>query len=333
MILVVIVKMRHSVVRDALQLLGKGEDVVGWLRTKCASTASLSVAMSRIKTAWMKGAPVPPSVAEVMAAYRNESGVEAFLSLPLSEMVRAQREHKSDPVWSEAAEVALQSLALLPPNVAALKLSHQELISLKRKRDDTLISKQEALLHVHHATTWLQCAIVAARTSTPDMSIPRLALPLLLLSGRRTSEILNGKSTFEATEKTTTCLFKGQIKKRGEETTYEIPLLCDFATFTHAFNVLRIKQGGEVFKQPEACTNRYSHMLKEEISQHFSFAAHVHELRAVYAAMAYHLYQCNTTFNRAAMRILGHEKLDVSLSYNSVVLHGMPPGDSWGALP
>jgi hypothetical protein len=32
-------------------------------------------------------------------------------------------------------------------------------------------------------------------------------------------------------------------------------------------------------------------------------------------------------------RILGHEKLDVSLSYNSVVLHGMPPGGSWGALP
>eukprot|EP00966_Prymnesium_polylepis_P302143 6980583-Prymnesium_polylepis.1 len=201
--------------------------------------------MSRIKSAWMKGAPVPPEVATMMAAYRNESGVETFLSLPLSEMVRVQREHRSDPVWSEAAEVALQSLALLPPNVAALKLNHQELISLKRKREDTLISKQEELLHVRNAATWIQCAIVAARTSTPDMSIPRLALPLLLLSGRRTSELLNGKSTFEATERPTTCIFKGQIKKRGNDAPYEIPLLCDFATFTHALNVLRLKQCGE----------------------------------------------------------------------------------------
>ena len=332
MILVVIVKrMRQSVVRDALKLLESGDDVVWWLRDKCASTGSLSVAMSRIKTAWMKGAPVPPSFAEVMAVYRNEPGVETFLSLPLSEMVRVQREHRSDPMWSEEAELTLQSLVLLPQNVAALKLSHQELISLKRKREDTLISKQEALLHVHNATTWLQCAIIAARISTPDMSFPRLALPLLLLSGRRTSEILNGKSSFESTGPTT-CLFKGQIKKRGNDAPYEIPLLCDFATFTHAVNVLRLKQGGEVF-EPEACTNRYSHMLKEEISQLFSFATHVHELRAVYAAMAFHLYQCNTTFNRAAMRILGHEKLDVSLSYNAVMLHGMPPLGSLGALP
>ena len=67
--------------------------------------------------------------------------------------------------------------------------------------------------------------------------------------------------------------------------------------------------------------------------QHFSFATHVHELRAVYAAMAFHLYQCNsTTFNRAAMRILGHERLDVSLSYNAVALHDMPPAGAVASL-
>eukprot|EP00966_Prymnesium_polylepis_P037981 881110-Prymnesium_polylepis.1 len=111
MILVVIVKrMRPSMVSDALKRLDSGEDVVGWLRDKCASTSSLSVTMSRIKSAWMKNATVPPEVDITMALYLHEPGVQDFLSLPLSEMVRVQREHRSDPVWSEAAEVALQSL-------------------------------------------------------------------------------------------------------------------------------------------------------------------------------------------------------------------------------
>ena len=325
-------RMRHSMVEDAVQMLERGQDVVGWLREKCVTTASLSVALSRVKSEWMEGGAVPPEVALRMGAHTSEPGVRAFLSSPLSEMVRVQREHRSDPRWSEGAEETLQSLHLLPPNVEALKLSHKELISLKRKRETTLIAKQETLLHVHNATNWLQCAIVAARTATPDMSLPRLALPLLLLSGRRATEILNGKSTFEATGRLTTCIFTGQIKKRGGDTPYEIPLLCDYASFRHCLDVLRRKQEGEVLEAAE-CNRRYAHLLNDETRNHFSFATHTHQLRGVYASMVFHLYSSDVTFNRAAMKFLGHEKLEISLSYNSVVLHDTPPAGSWGLLP
>ena len=157
--------------------------------------------------------------------------------------------------------------------------------------------------------------------------------PLLLLSGRRTTEICNGHSTFAPTERRTVCMFTGQVKKRGAVGAYAVPLLCDYATFRDALGVLRAKQGGERL-EPVACNNRYQKMLNAATPRLLPFARHAHALRAVYAAFAFHLYACDVTFNRATMRILGHERLDLSLSYNAVVLHdvGLPAG-CYGPLP
>ena len=51
----------------------------------------------------------------------------------------------------------------------------------------------------------------------------------------------------------------------------------------------------------------------------------MHALRGVYAAYVYQLYQCPMTLNACLMRCLGHEKLEVSLSYNAVQLEGVQP--------
>ena len=212
-------------------------------------------------------------------------------------------------------------------NVHALSLTKSELLALTREREAALIKKQETLLHVPHQ--WLWYAIALAREATPDMSYARLTLPLLLLSGRRSTEILNGISTFAPTPRPTTCVFTGAVKKRGESTAFEIPLLCDSHTFARALGVLRAKQGG-VQLDPKTCTNRYAKSLSA--SDLFP-VRNPHQLRAVYAAFVYHLYTADVTFNRAAMRFLGHEKLETSLSYNSVVLHGELPAGAYGPLP
>ena len=323
-----------SVIRDGVDRLKRGEEVMEWLRSKCSTTASLSCTMSRIRGEYMKAVPVPPCVEEAMSPFRGaEKGVASFLSLSLSEMVKTQREHRSSPEWSEAAEEALASLKLLPPNVEEMKLSHRELVSLKRRREETVLHKQEQLCHVRGAAAWLHHAIALARTSTPDMPFPRLAIPLLLLSGRRTTELMNGRSSFLPLGRATTCFFSGQIKKRGQDGGgYEIPLLCDYSIFVNALAVLRSKQGGEVLDSVE-CNNRYAQALRAGVGTVFPFAACPHTLRAVYASFCYHLYSSEVTFNRAAMRILGHEKLEVSLSYNSVVLHEAGPAGRWGPLP
>ena len=299
---------------------------VHYYKSGTLNIGALSVCISRLRSKVLERTAVPPYVLDAMAPYRDEVG--GFLDLSLSEMVRVQRAHEFAPEWSDAAEAALQQLDLLPDGLKALHLSKRELLSLKRTREGALIKKQESLLRVPHA--WVPYAIELARNSTVDMSYARLALPLLLLTGRRSTEILNGHSTFAPTARATTCVFTGALKKRGAEAPFEIPLLCDLAVVAHALGVLRTKQGGEQLS-PRACTQRYAAMLTPGAL--FPGTTNAHQLRAVYASFAYHLYESNVTFNRAIMRILGHEKLDVSLSYNSIVLHGELPAGSLGPLP
>lgn len=318
-----------------------GREVMQMLREHYASddgvlnANALSVCVSRVRAAILAESCTPADVAVAMAPYAaTEPGVAAFLALPLSGMVRVQREHQFDPSWSDDAEAALQQLALIPDALRCLKLSQSELVRLKRAREGVLIRKQETLVHVRDAGRWLAYAIELAQQSTTAMSFPRLALPLLLLSGRRTTELLNGKSTFEPTTSgaSTCCVFTGAVKKRGAATSYVIPLLCEHATFAHALGVLRAKQEYEQL-EPAACNNRYQKMLNKSTAEVLPIATNVHRLRAIYAALAYHLYASDVTFNRAAMRMLGHEKLDVSLSYNTVVLHDAPLPGSYGLLP
>ena len=129
-----------------------------------------------------------------------------------------QRAHGAEPTWSTAEEAALAALPLVPRNVAALRLTGRELLELKRGQEARLLAKQERLVHVHGATVMLARAIYLVRTSHAGMPIPRIALPLLLVSGRRTSELLNNKSTFVPTPRLATCVFSGALKKRGART-------------------------------------------------------------------------------------------------------------------
>jgi hypothetical protein len=315
-----------------------GADVMEALRARHRTPAALSAAITRVRRQVLAAMPAAQrdalrgEAAAALAPHADEPGVAAFLGLDLDGMRRVQRQHASDPTWTAAAEEALRRVALLPANLAALGLSKPELLAFARAREAALLQKQESLLHVRRAGEWLQYALALARASTVEMGVERLALPLLLLSGRRTTEILNGHSTFAPTPRPTTCVFTGALKKRGAARAVEIPLLCDHATFATALGVLRARQGHERL-EPAACNARYHRRLKAALGL-LPFVSCVHQLRSVYAAFVYHLYACDATFNRAAMRFLLHEKLEVSLSYNAVELHdvGVARG-CLGALP
>jgi hypothetical protein len=306
--------------------------VMTMLRESCKTVAALSVCISRIRSAIIPKLLMP--TCEALYPYMLEDGVASFMSASLAEKVTIQRAHRVDHCWSFAAEIALKSLNLLPANVEGLKLTEMELVQLSRVRESALINKQE-VVHVYAAGTWLEHVISLARTSDITFSFARLALPLLILSGRRTTEIMNGKSTFlPSPMSTTTAWFTGQIKRRGAETSYEIPLLCDYDTFAYCLAVLREKQKGEQL-DAIACNNRYHKSLNIETRRVCPQAKSVHSFRAMYGTYAFHLYKTSVTFNRCLMLILGHEKLGVSLSYNNWVLHGMEafyPG-CMGELP
>ena len=236
--------MEHSRVSRAVEKLKDGdENVMEWLHAEIEKVhevsplinkaAALSNTITRIRNVMMEELPTPSC--DALLPYAGEDGVAEFCTLSLSEMVDAQRKHRKEKTWSEGAEAALASLQLLPLNLALLKLSQEELLSLESAREATLLDKQQDLIHVHGAHQWLLYAIQLARTCKVTDSFARIALPICLLTGRRTTEVLNGKSTFLPTLRPTVCLFTGQLKKRGGEAPpYEIPLLCDIDTITHA---------------------------------------------------------------------------------------------------
>jgi hypothetical protein len=57
-----------------------------------------------------------------MLPFKDEIGVSDFLSSKsLSDMVKTQRDHKFNPMWSDAAEQALSSLVLIPQHLSSLK--------------------------------------------------------------------------------------------------------------------------------------------------------------------------------------------------------------------
>ena len=308
------------------------ESILALLRASCANPKAMANVITRLRTEHLASAPVPGAVSAALAPFAHEPGVAEFLTLPLARMLAVQRAHRHDPSWSDGAEACLARLSLLPPALAALKLSPTELVSLKRARDGALLKKSETLVHVHDAGAWLRRAVELAATATADMPYPRLALPLLLLSGRRTAEILNGESSYAPTTRATTCVFGGQLKKRGAAAPYEIPLLCDYAVFAHGLGALRAKQQGARLT-PAACGARYQSSLNAALPKTFPWAHHTHVLRSAYATYVHHLYACDVTFNRMAMRVLGHDDLTVSLSYTSVELHGLHLADTMGPLP
>ena len=125
--------------------------------------------------------------------------------------------------------------------------------------------------------------------------------------------------------------FTGQLKKRPSDA-FDIPLLCDFAVFRHAFAVLQAAQRHQVL-ETEECNAKYARPLGNGMPMYFPFAQHPHQLRSVYAAFVHKLYDCEHTFNGTAKRILGHASLDVSLAYTSVHLEGAPDAPTFGALP
>ena len=127
-------------------------------------------------------------------------------------------------------------------------------------------------------------------------------------------------------------MFGGQLKKRGTAVPFKIPLLCPYDVFAHGLGALRAKQRGARLT-PAACSARYHSALNAEVSKLFPWARHAHVLRAAYAAYVHHLYACDVTFNRLAMRVLGHDDLTVSLSYNSISLNGLDAAGAMGPLP
>ncbi len=168
--------------------------------------------------------------------------------------------------------------------------------------------------------------------NSPKEPDKKLGICLMLVSGRRTAEIFNGKSIFTKGSTPTSVMFKGQVKKNeaGEEEndlSYEIPLLCYADTFMKGFALLQNMQGNKQFTNKQV-NSKYQTNLSYWLKQMFplpaprnSVARYLtpHDMRRFYVVAVFEMYNYideGIAINTVAMNVLGHENLETSLAYN-----------------
>lgn len=215
-------------------------------------------------------------------------------------------------------------------------LTHAEVIKYKKDSAEALRKKNENVISIHEPGSLLEAAVAMLETCSSDKSLGSIVLPLLLVSGRRTSELLNARSTFAPAPSPYYTFFTGQLKTKGKSETYMIPLLCPYSTFCIGLNAMREKIGETVSELTEKQINqRFQSKLQLEINR--GALPHLpqnrllpsgkneitpHSLRSMYTAFVFHCFTVPCTFNRMCMRICGHAEMSESLCYNAMRLEG-----------
>lgn len=241
----------------------------------------------------------------------------------------------------------------LPPSMEAFKLTRDEVVQLKQGHEAAQLHKNEHLLEISDARGLLMRAEELLLSAKPTHSNPRLLLPLLLVSGRRLSEMTSPRVSYTpVAEHPNYCTIVGVLKKREKAFTGRIPLLVSWETFKVGLDAWREKQRSDTTdrrrlraKRPlDELTNkelkvRYEWPTAVAIQRNYVFTlptymrlnqdktltlqhCKVHDVRAIYAAFVFVMYDCGESFNRAAMRACLHDTLSESLSYSHVRLHG-----------
>ena len=218
-------------------------------------------------------------------------------------------------------------------NVQRLKVTREEMKACKRLQTQSAVKKNMRMLRVDGRGILDACRRTLQQADVA--SVPLLALSLMLLTGRRTCEVLNGQSTFTRHDRFKYAIvFRGQAKRRHKEVApFDIPVLACPDTVLHAMSVLRNRTG-----TPEAMnerdfrsedeypdnhdvnqrtSRRYQSWLSRTLRNHtvLGQAGHPHSLRGLYACMCTKLFEWEDDYAPAyiAMRILGHCGLQESL--------------------
>ena len=300
--------------------------VLDALRARYTTAASMQWAISKVRARVFDADARHPAydVAPLRAVADGDAAVLAFLDAPLREQVKIQREHRSAPSWTQAQEDALAAVALLPDGVAALALTHSQSIGLKRAREARLVEKNRALT-VIDADLVLRCMLDLLNRASPAQPYAKLVVPLLLVTGRRLSEIC-GRATLEPVPDITHhAVFTGQLKTKSTvPRPYRIPLLAPSPIVQRALAALRAKQGDLAGLTTHEVKVRFQSNVQRGIEMGKVDAAlpsfHIHELRAMYASLVHHCFVSPWSFAATTAAVLGHASLHESLNYSNVRL-------------
>lgn len=297
-----------------------GEDVLRDMRARYTTLACLSTKVSLVRTLC---APCAEYARAVDATVLADAAHQArFRALAHADRPRCA---PSDP---EEVRAALRALPRrLAPNARALRLTTQETKACKRAGAARAVAKNRTRAAVDgrallaHARATLAAPAAAC--------VPELTLALMVTTGRRECELLNGASTF-AEEAPYALRFRGQAKKRDAHLVLEereervVPCLAPARDVLCAFAALRARQRHGVLDNA-AASRRYQSALSRHMAARAPWCAgtarRVHSLRGAYTCMCLRLFDWGAMADAyVAMCILGHSGLFESLVYTPFAL-------------
>lgn len=220
-----------------------------------------------------------------------------------------------------------------PANVTRLRLPRTQARECKRLGVQAALARNRKCAQVD-GRALLADARASLHEEAPSMA--RLALALLLCTGRRTCEVMSLTSRFEVAD-THAVRFHGLAKQRRAPPPLVVPTLAPAAVVVRAVDRLREKLSDDTVARADV-SRKYQSLLGRALHARplWTDARKVHGLRGVYACMVLKLFEWDDGASDAyvAMRVLGHAGLAESLVYTPYRLgRDFSQEPSLGALP
>ena len=211
-------------------------------------------------------------------------------------------------------------LASLPSrtdaNISRLRVTRAQMIECKRLGVQSAIRKNRKRVRVTGRNLLKTTRHILENTG--EYRFAHLAFAIMIGTGRRTCEVLNGTSRFIPIQHDTHALeFYGVAKRRGKrDTSLWIPTVLPAALLLQGIAELRRRQKNKESKN-ETVSLRYQSLLARELasSDVWKQCKKVHALRGLYCCMALRLFRWHESDAFVAMMILGHAGLTESLVY------------------
>lgn len=228
----------------------------------------------------------------------------------------------------------------MPENVRRFALSREESRACRRLGAQRAVEKNKVMKRVPGRTLLAHARCILDECGVSCKPLSELVFALLLVTGRRECELLNGRSSLTLEGASPYALtFGGQAKKRrgAPATSYTIPTLAPAADVVRGLRALRSAQNKGVMMEERqsrdnAATSRcYQSYLSRHLSSTppWNACPHVHALRGIYACIATRLFDWGDHSDAyVVMSILGHAGMTESLVYTPFRL-----GDDFGDEP
>jgi len=232
------------------------------------------------------------------------------------------------PKYEELNNI-MRTFKLLPDNMISFKMNNEDSLNSGKHKKIALLQRNRFSINIVNAEHLLQIQIDILQNGSKNKVDEILAL--LLVSGRRETEILNGKSVFEQIPNMPYHVnFTGVLKKKTNplldtaQIKITIPLLCNSSVFILAFNRMRLSQNNDIADMNnKQISARYCSQLNAAGKKKFPMINKIHDLRGVYIKYIDKIFSHQCAFPFLCMLCLGHDAIEDSLHYQKINISNM----------